>query len=103
MAKISFDYDGVLSTAKGKKLAKEKISEGDQVYIITARQQENSESVYSTAKDLGINRDKVHFTNGQDKWKTIKRLNITVHYDNNPEQIDKINELTDCLGILYNH
>ena len=36
-SKISFDYDDVLSTEKGKELAKRKMSDGNTVYIISAR------------------------------------------------------------------
>jgi len=94
--KVSFDFDGVLETPQGKALARKKINEGDQVYIITARQESTmSRSVYEVAKELGIPRLHVYFTNGKDKWNTIKRLNIDVHYDNNQEQIDKIKENTD--------
>lgn len=35
---ISFDYDGTLSTNKGKELAKKFISEGKDVRILTARE-----------------------------------------------------------------
>lgn len=94
--KVSFDFDGVLETPQGKALAKRKINEGDQVYIITARQESTmSRSVYEVAKELGIPRLHVYFTNGKDKWNTIKRLGIEVHYDNNQEQITKIKENTD--------
>jgi DNA-binding phage protein len=94
--KVSFDFDGVLETTQGKALARRKINEGDQVYIITARQESTmSRNVYEVAKELGIPRLHVYFTNGKDKWNTIKRLGIDVHYDNNQEQIDKIKENTD--------
>lgn len=94
--KVSFDFDGVLETPQGKALARRKINEGEQVYIITARQESTmSNSVYEVAKELGIPRLHVYFTNGKDKWNTIKRLGIDVHYDNNEEQIQKIKENTD--------
>lgn len=99
--RISFDFDGTLETAKGKELAKRKIAEGNDVYIITARQEATmSKSVYELAKELNIPRLHVYFTNGQDKWKTIKRLNIDTHYDNNQEQITKIKENTDTTAKL---
>ena len=93
---ISFDIDGVLDTPQGMALARRKIANGDRVYIITARnEQRMSEEVYAIARELGIPRLRVYFTNGADKWKTIQSLGIELHYDNNEEQITKIKEQTD--------
>ena len=61
-----------------------------------------SRNILNFAKEHGIPKDRVHFTNGKDKWETIKRLGIQKHYDNNAEQIDKINKNTDCKGVLVN-
>ena len=99
--KISFDFDDTLSTAKGQALAKQFIDEGKTVYIITARQRRMSEGVYEIADELGIPHTRIYFTNGADKWETIKRLGIGIHYDNNKEQIDKINANTECDGRLF--
>lgn len=97
--KVSFDYDGVLTTDQGKALLKRKITEGYPVYIITARR-EGDEAVLNFAREHGVLRNHVYFTNGADKWKTIKRLGIRKHYDNNKEQVDKINANTDCEAVL---
>lgn len=99
MEKISFDYDGVLDTTKGKELAAEYILKGMPVYIITARKLFYSGEVYAVAKKLGIPLNRIYFTGGRDKWHTIKRLKITKHYDNNPKQIDMIIENTDAMAV----
>ena len=94
--KISFDIDGVLDTPQGMALARRKIANGYRVYIITARnEQRMSEEVYAIARELGIPRLRVYFTNGADKWKTIQSLGIELHIDNNEEQVNKIKEQTD--------
>ena len=90
--KVSIDYDDTLSTPRGKDLARRLISEGKDVYIVTRRNESMGSAVYAVAKELGIPRDRVHFTNGFLKWKTIRRLNIQTHYDNNQNEIDKIKE-----------
>ena len=92
--RVSFDIDGVLDTPKGLEAAKRAITRGDDVYIITARNERFSREVYELAKELGIPRLRVYFTNGADKWETVKRLRIERHYDNNREQLDKIRENT---------
>ena len=102
--KISFDVDGVLTTPQGMALARRKITEGNRVYIITARNESTmSARVYEIAKELGIPRLRVYFTNGEDKWKTIQRLGIDVHYDNNEEQVNKINDNTEHKGEIVNY
>jgi hypothetical protein len=94
--RLSFDVDGVLDTPKGLEVAKRAITRGDDVYIITARNERFSREVYELAKELGIPRLRVYFTNGADKWETVKRLRIERHYDNNREQLDKIRENTNA-------
>jgi hypothetical protein len=102
--KISFDIDGVLDTPQGMALARRKITEGHRVYIITGRNEERmAEEVYAIARELGIPRLRVYFTNGADKWKTIQSLGIELHYDNNEEQITKIKEQTDSEAELVEY
>jgi hypothetical protein len=97
---ISFDYDGTLSTKRAKELAKKFISEGKDVRILTARNSEDDNSdLKATAKELGI--DKIYYTNGRDKWSFVIKYGIKEHYDNNQEQVDKINEKTKAKGILF--
>jgi len=88
--KVSIDYDDTLSTDRGKEIAKRLLSKGVDLHIVTRRQQTAGDAVYNTAKELGIDRSKVHFTNGKYKWETIKRLGISKHYDNNPKELEQI-------------
>lgn len=97
---ISFDYDGTLSTKKGKETAAKFISDGKDVRILTARNSADDNSdLETTAKNLGI--DKIYYTNGRDKWSFVIKYGIKEHYDNNQEQVDKINEKTKARGILW--
>ena len=97
---ISFDYDGTLSTKKGKELAKKFISEGKDVRILTAREiSGDNRDLNATADELGI--ENIYYTNGRDKWSFVLKYGIKEHYDNNQEQVDKINEKTKAKGILF--
>jgi len=100
-SRISFDYDGVLSTPRGRKLAKLLIEGGATVYIITARMRNQSDDVFKTAELLGIKKERVIFTNHRDKWHVMEQYRIGTHYDNNQEQITKINEKTKTKGVLF--
>ncbi len=99
--RVSFDIDGVLDTEQGKVIAKRAIDRDDDVFIITARQDKFSDEVYQIASELGIPRLRVYFTNGADKWRTIERLDIDLHYDNSQEQVSKIEENTDAEAVLF--
>jgi hypothetical protein len=93
--RVSFDFDDTLTTANGQQLAQRHVSLGDDVYIVTARQQSNGASVYEMAQKLRIPKQNVYFTGGRDKWQMLKRLRIDKHYENNQEQINLIKEFTD--------
>ena len=100
-SKVSFDFDDTLSTKRGQTLAKQLITQGKDVHIITRRQESASAEVYKVADELGISNSKVHFTNGKMKWEIIKRLGIDIHYDNNQDEIDLIDKNTEAVGIKF--
>jgi hypothetical protein len=90
--KISIDYDDTLSTERGKTLAKRLIAEGDTVYIISARQYK--EGMLSVSKDLGIPEGRVYATgSNKAKIEKIKELNISKHYDNNPDVVKELGSI----------
>jgi FMN phosphatase YigB (HAD superfamily) len=98
---VSFDFDDTLSTSKGQEKARQLLAENYRVLIITARQSKDSKEVYDVADKLGIRRSDIYFTNGKNKWETVKRLGVAIHYDNNQEQIDLINKMTKTEGKLF--
>ena len=100
MNKVSFDFDGTVSKEQWQKKAMELKDQGKTVYIVTRRQDKDSEPVYAVADKIGIPHSRVYFTNGKLKWETIKRLGIGTHYDNNPDEIKAIRENTDANGKL---
>lgn len=89
---VSIDFDDTLNTEKGKEMAMELIDSGVDLHIITRRNKSQSEEVYSVADELGIPKDKIHFTGGKLKWEMIKSLGITKHIDNNQDELDAIKD-----------
>lgn len=85
----SFDYDGVISTDKGKELASK--TKGT-IYIISARRLKND--MLNVAYKLGIPSSRVYAT-GSNKAKVekIKELGINKHYDNNPDVIKELGSI----------
>lgn len=100
--KISIDYNQTLNTPRGKELAKRLIAEGNDVYIVTRLNEINNRVVERTAAEVGISRNKIHYTNGKPKWETLKRLGIRAHYDNNQHELDLIKEFApEIKGIKF--
>jgi len=94
MEKVSFDFDGTLSQKKVKEIAKEKIANGDDVYIITKRAEDDY--VKNIAKEIGIKASNVIFTNHKPKWSFIKDLGIDKHYDNVEKEGKEIEDKTNA-------
>lgn len=90
-SKISFDFDGVLSTKKGFDLAQSLIDQGGDVYIISARG--SKDGLIPRANRLNIPDSRVYAT-GSNKAKVekVKELNIDTHYDNNPDVIRELGQ-----------
>ena len=90
--KVSFDYDGTISTKKGTDLAQSFIDDGATVYIISARS--TSSKLNEKADEIDIPRSRVYAT-GSNKAKVekIKELEIDIHYDNNQSVIDELGDI----------
>ena len=84
--KVSFDFDGVLTTSKGIRKAMDLVEKGVIVYVISARRE--ADGILKIAKKIGIPENRVHATGSNQKkiW-LIQALNITTHYDNNIEVV----------------
>lgn len=99
--KISFDYDDTLSTSRGKELAKKEIDAGNDIYIISARQ--DKEGMMSTANELGISESKVYATgSNKAKIEKIKTLGIVKHYDNNPDVVKELGTIGARFNLMQN-
>ena len=84
--KISFDFDGTLSTKRGYEKAKQLINEGAEVYIISARQ--NKDGMLAKANELDIPVGRVYAMGSNEaKIEKVKELGIVTHYDNNVEVV----------------
>ena len=89
MAKISFDYDGTISTAKGTEMAIQFVESGDTVYIISARDRKTP--MFAKAEQVGIPFSRVYATGSNEaKIEKVKQLKIQRHYDNNPDVVKEL-------------
>lgn len=96
--RVSFDFDGVLSTNEGQSLARQEMSRGNTVFVVTKRSPfTQSKEVFAVADALCIPRENIHFTNGTWKWKKLQQLQIEIHYDDQSEEIDRIKKYTNIV------
>ena len=68
MNKVSFDFDGTISKEQWQQKAMQLKDQGKTLYIVTRRQESDSEPVYAVADKVGIPHSRVYFTNGKLKW-----------------------------------
>ena len=87
--KISFDWDGTGSTAKGKELIQEYLDKGAEVFIITARSSKSGIS-FPGVEIIATGSNKA-------KIEKIKELGISKHYDNNQNVVNELGEI----GVLF--
>ena len=86
---ISFDFDGVLTTKKGIEMLDKYVSEGTNVYIISARNDNSGLKEFAQKHNVKLSNV---FATGSNKAKIekIKQLSISKHIDNNPDVISEL-------------
>lgn len=90
--RVSFDFDGTLTRRTIQDIAKQLVESGVEVYIISARNRRRP--MFDIANKVGISLDNVYATGSNTaKVEKIKELNITMHYDDNIDVINELNQL----------
>jgi len=90
--KISFDYDGTLHVPIIVNLAKILVEAGNDVWILTARcDYDQNLDLKKLISEIGIENEKVLYTNGDLKYKIYSREKFDIHYDDSIEEIEEIN------------
>jgi hypothetical protein len=106
--KISFDFDNTLENEEVQKIAKDLISKGHNVCILTTRYKDPSNysipvthtKLYSIASTCGIT--EINFTDYHWKHEVIDSLGIDIHIDDNLEdEVMIINNLCKARAILF--
>jgi hypothetical protein len=104
--KVSFDFDGTLDKKSVQKYAKELIDKGFEVWICTARLNDNdapskdwNKDLYQVAKDIGIKYENIIFMAFMDKYHFFECKDFIWHLDDDWTELDLINKHTDTKGI----
>lgn len=104
--KISFDFDSTLAEDRVQLLYNKLKEDGHDIYITTTRVEKmpngivlENRDLWSVCKRLGIDKSKVRFTNGNDKYHILDGFDI--HFDDDKIEVDLINEnVKGCVGVL---
>ena len=92
--KISFDFDGTLTVEAIKNSAKICIIGGHDVWIVTARTDCNyNTDLYKICDYIGLEHNKVIFTNGDLKITEYEKGNFDLHYDDEWDEVAAINNI----------
>ena len=87
--KVSFDYDGVLTKARGVGLLLYEINSGSDVYIVSSSF--NKKLIERFAEKYGIHSSKIFATGSNPaKIRKIKQLRIDKHYDDDEKVISEL-------------
>lgn len=99
---VGFDFDDTLTKPLIQMRAYGFVLDGYEVYVITKRPNtpEYAPEVYALAKSLKIKQENVYFTSNGIKSPYIKNLDISLFYDDDPENKLEIESNTDCKVIL---
>lgn len=107
--KVSFDFDNTLSKTEVQDFAKSLISKNIEVWIVTARYDDDNYhkvwykygsniSLYDVANRLGISRDRIKFMNMESKSKFLNGKGFIWHLDDDYIELNEL-RATDVIGI----
>jgi len=95
---VSFDYDDTLTTPEGFKLAKQMVKDGNNLYVITARDKMSPQMI-ERAEAAGIPKENIILAGSDEqKVKIVKDNNISKHIDNKESVIKALGKT----GELFN-
>ena len=106
--RISFDWDSCLAETRQQEIAKRFIENGDEVWIVTSRFSDvplqadwSNKPIFKVAERLGIPVERIVFTCMEDKWISLDRLEMDLHFDDDRIEIELIEENNiRCKGVL---
>lgn len=103
LVRVSFDYDDTLSEPEILEYAKSLKERGFNIWIVTASPPNFNKDVYGTAKELGISKEHVVFTDLEYKSRFIKEISPIFHLDDDNTEIVLIRSYTNTVGIRHSY
>jgi hypothetical protein len=115
--KVSFDFDGTLSLESVQEYAKDLVSRGLDVHIVTSRHSDKAakevgwwwildqnKNLFNVAQECGIDEKNITFTNGRDKIEYLKGKDFKFHLDDDEIELMLIFESDEkCMPLNVGH
>ena len=115
--KISIDYDGTLSRKDVQIFVKELIDKDFDVWVVTSRYstesslekgwlwiEKQNQELFNVTDSIGIDRDKIVFTNNEKKILFLKGKGFLFHLDDDIDELLSIMESDDsCKPLNVDH
>jgi len=107
MAKVSFDFDGVLDRADVVLYVKTLVERGVDVYICTSRLSDEdcpserwNDDLYQIVDILGISRSNIIFCSRIYKYQYFKHKDFLFHVEGSFDEVELINSYTNTVGVF---
>jgi hypothetical protein len=99
----AFDYDGTIDDVRLQALAKKLIKEGNEVYIVTARTDNdfNKKELQPMLDKIGMSKHSVFYCTHQPKMDTLIAINAEIYIDNITDEFENIKSYTNTIPLLW--
>lgn len=103
MAVYAFDFDGTIDDIRLQKLAKKLFKEGNEVWIVTARSDNdfNRKLLSPTLLKIGLSFYNVIFCNEKPKFEMLQGINADIYIDNISDEFEKIKNYSNTIPLLW--
>ena len=103
MAIFAIDFDGVMDDIRIQNLVKKLIQEGNEIWIVTARKENefNKNIVLNLSNKIGISEYRIIYSNGKPKFDMLNAVNADIYIDNISDEFEKIKNYSNTIPLLW--
>jgi hypothetical protein len=100
---VAFDFDGTLDDVRLQKLAKKLVREKNEVWIVTARKENdfNKKAIYPTLQKIGLSEYSIIFCNERPKFEMLQTINADIYIDNITDEFEKIKNYSNTIPLSW--
>lgn len=102
---VAFDFDRVMSEVIIQSLAKRLIKEGNEIWVVTMRKDNefNNKIIDPILKKINLTKFNVIYCNDKPKIEMLEMINADIYIDNLSTEFDNILRGTNIVPLLFNY